>query len=493
MAAAGAAAVALSWALSSLHIEPSGVAVAGGAAVAVALLFAVRPAEGLGVFLLFSLLANTTQYWLQADLFYFDEIGLLLFLPIAVVRYGVPNRRLKFGVAEIAIATLVFVGIASSVANVVPFEIWFPGLLLLGKGVLFFYLVACLPLRMDEVVRVGGVIAAFAIGLLALGFVELANPTGFQHAFGLPPYEQARGGIPVIRSLFLHPGTLGWLTAFIGLFVFVRYFVTRSWWLLALGIAMTVGSLLSGRRTPILGMLLGIAVGAAWLWLHRRARQGLFQSALPAVAAVALIVAVVLLPALGGIYANTLKEYGDPPQVLAEFLSDHPDPAVISRVAPRTALYIASVAIARDHVPLGVGLGRFGSYMSRRHYSPVFHEYGLDRVSALTPDNPVAVDDTFWPSVLGETGPIGLAAFVTFIATVLATLWQAIPRSVSRTWLALSLGALVTFVQGIVASLTAATYVAPPIAYFVFAAAGVVVAIGATEGVSGTQPQASAI
>jgi hypothetical protein len=480
MAAACAAAVALSWAVSRLHLEPGSLLAAGAAAAAVALLFAVRPAEGLGAFLLFSLLANTTQYLLKTDLFYFDEIGLLFFVPIAVVRYGVPNRRLRLGTAEIALAAVAVAGVTSSLANAVPFGIWFPGLLLLMKGVFFFYMVAWLPLRIAEVIRVGVVIVAVATGLLALGFVELVNPAAFQRAVGLPLYEASRGGIPVIKSLFLHPGVLGWMAAFIGLFMYVRYLVTRSWWSLALGMAMTVGSMMSGRRTPILGLLIGLVVGAAWLWLRRPASRALFRSALLPMAAVALV--AVVLAGVAGFYTNTLKEYRDSGRALVEILSDHRDPAQFARVAPRTVLYATSVAIARDHFPLGVGLGRFGTYMSRRDYSPVYHEYGLDRVAALTPDNPVAIDDTFWPAVLGETGPIGLAGFLTFIITVLARLWRAIPTSPSPAWLALALGGLVTFVQGIVASLTAASYVAPPIAYFVFAAAGVVLAIGAGEG-----------
>jgi hypothetical protein len=45
----------------------------------------------------------------------------------------------------------------------------------------------------------------------------------------------------------------------------------------------------------------------------------------------------------------------------------------------------------------------------------------------------------------------------------------------------LALGGVTIFVQGVVASMTAATYVAPPIAYFVFGVAGLVLAAEQTR------------
>src|SRR5438105_6106496 len=102
MAAVYVAALLLAWLVARLQLQPTSVPVAGTAALVVASLFALYPAEGLGVFLLFSLLANTWQYRFDADLQYFDEIGLLMFVVVGVVRHGAPNGRLRWGLAETA-------------------------------------------------------------------------------------------------------------------------------------------------------------------------------------------------------------------------------------------------------------------------------------------------------------------------------------------------------------------------------------------------------
>ena len=81
--------------------------------------------------------------------------------------------------------------------------------------------------------------------------------------------------------------------------------------------------------------------------------------------------------------------------------------------------------MARDHLPIGAGFGMYGSHLSRAEYSPIYAQYGLDRVPLLGPDQPYAVTDTYWPMVLGETGLIGLLAALTFFATVLVGVWHA--------------------------------------------------------------------
>ena len=450
------------------------------AALVIAVLFRFRPAEGIGVMLLVSLLANTVQLTLSMDLRYFDEIGLFLLSVVAVLFYRVPRGRLRLGVAEISVGVLVVTAVLSSLVNGVPAAIWMPGLALLLKGLAFFFLVSWLPVSRPQVMRTGIVLLAVTVLLLGLGFVEFVRRADFQAFFGLPAYYQWRGGLTVVKSLFLHPAVFGWLTVYAGLFFYLAFVVVRRWWTLLVAVAMTAGTVLSARRTPLLGLLLAlIAAAARYWWKHRTGRS--MRTWLPVAVAVALIT-IVFLPLTAGFYGNTVNEYGDSPAVIAEIFAPQPDGATVRKLAPRTALYAASIAIARDHFPLGVGTGRFGSFLSRSDYSPVYAEYGLDEVPGLSPGNPVAIDDTFWPSVLGEAGVIGFAALLMVIGSILVRLWRAIPADgTDRAWSLATLWAMLTFVQGIVASLTAATYVAPPIAYWVLGTAGAVLAVVATE------------
>ena len=441
----------------------------------VAALFAFLPAEGLGVFLLFSLVGNTLQQTLAVDVRYFDEIGLLLLVGVGVARYRIPNGRFQVGVGEWAIALVALAGVASSLVADEPAWIWIPGLLLMLKGVAFFYLVSWLPLRREGVGRVGLIMLAAILLILALGAWELVTPTGFQTALGLSPYHAQRGGLVVIKSVFYHPALFGWVTVFGSLFVYAWVILRRAWWLLPVGLLLNAGTFFSGRRTPILALLLALAVALLWFAWRSRSAHAVLRTWVPFGAALALLLGA-FVPFVGGFYADTAGHYLNSGQAITAILATPPDRAQVKRIEARTALYVGSIAIARDHFPLGTGLGRWGSYMSRRDYSPVYAQYGVDQISGLSRDSPIAIDDTFWPSVLGETGVIGLLAFATFLGVLLVRLWRAIGRLDDATWQILALGGLMVFVQGLIASVTAGTYVAPPIAYWVFGVAGAVLA-----------------
>ena len=94
--------------------------------------------------------------------------------------------------------------------------------------------------------------------------------------------------------------------------------------------------------------------------------------------------------------------------------------------------------------------------------------------------------DTFWPMVLGETGVLGLVAALVFFGSLLVELWRSANADASPAVRAIALGALMVFVEGLVRSLTASVYTAPPIAYFVMGAAGVSIAVSRTLAEKGT-------
>jgi hypothetical protein len=82
-----------------------------------------------------------------------------------------------------------------------------------------------------------------------------------------------------------------------------------------------------------------------------------------------------------------------------------------SETSARSRLYSTGEQIASDEFPLGLGFGRFASYVSRIHYSPAYYQYGLSRVYGLSPRYPNFIDDTSWPSVIGEAGYGGFAFY----------------------------------------------------------------------------------
>lgn len=462
----------------ALALRPTEFAASAGAAAVLAVIFAKRPAEGIGAFLLFLLFADNWEYWLALDLRLADEGTVVLFGMVGLLRRYLPSRPLRFALKEAALAVVLAAGVASSLINDVPLTVWGPAAILLFKAIVFFYVVSWLRLSIEDVERVGLVIGVVALVITGLGFIEFLDPPRFQQFFGLPPLVQERGDISVTRSLFLHPSLYGWLTMSASLFLYARFIVMRSWWALPLALLFNVGTILSTRRTPLIGLVVALAVGLIWQ-LRRWPSARPVLMVWTTMAAAVLVLTLIFLPALARIYELTLEEYGAPPRVVAEILSPTPNAAVIASAHPRVALYVGSVAIGRDHFPLGAGLGRFGSHMSRDEYSPIYREYGLERVPGLQPTDSSAVTDTFWPMLLGETGVIGMIAFGAFIGVLLVELWQATGRADSLRYRAFALGALMLFVESLIGSSSSATYVAPPIAYFVFAAVGASLAVSA--------------
>lgn len=461
-----------------LGLHPREFIASATAASVLALVFAKRPAEGIGAFLLFVLFADNWEYWLGLDLRLSDEGTVVLFGVVGLLRRPLTTRRLRFGLKETALTVVLASGVVSSLINDVPLAVWGPALILLFKAIVFFYLSLWLNLSIEDVERVGLVLGSTALVIAGLGLVEFLDPPGFQQFFALPAFVGERGEISVTKSLFLHPALFGWLTVSASLFLYARFIVMRSMWALPLALLFNVGTILSTRRTPIIGLFVALATGLIWQVRRWPSLRTLITVWTPVAGAV-LLLALIFRPALGQIYEETREEYSTTREVVAEILSPNPDADVIAAAQPRVALYVGSVAIARDHFPLGVGLGRYGSHMSGEDYSPVYSEYGLEKVQGLQPTDNGAITDTFWPMLLGETGLLGLIAFGAFIGALLADLWRAAGGAESLRFRAFALGALMIFVEALVGSSSSATYVAPPIAYFVFAAVGASLAVSA--------------
>lgn len=449
------------------------------AALVVAGLFWARRLEGLLAFGLFSLLADTLEHWIAFDVLLFDELGLLLLVGVAVATRRLQLDRLRPGWLEASLLVLIGAGVASSLVQGVPLTTWLAGLFLLVKGVASFFLVSLLRLTAADVERVGLAMLVVAGSIGLLGLVEWLDPAAFQSALGLPLYEQVRGDVPIVKAIFLHPAQYGWLTAFGSLLCCARFITHRSWWTVPLALGLALGTFLSGRRTPLLGIAAAVGAGLAWWSLRLGVRRSLLRVWLPA-AGIALVGVIVAAPAIQRLAAVTATEYGPSLELAGEVFAEEPRADVLAPVHPRIALYAGSLAIARDEFPLGGGIGRFGSHLSREDYSPLYARYGLTRVALLGPDDPQAATDAFWPMVLGETGAIGLVAALAFFGGMAVVLWRAASAATLPALRTILLAAVFVVIEGLVRSATSSVYVAPPIAYFVLGTAGAALAATAT-------------
>ena len=351
------------------------------------------------------------------------------------------------------------VGIVSSIRSHVPLVIAGSGLLLLLKGFLVLFIFAHVPFEEGNLRRYVVVFAIVCCAILFLGFLDFVNPEAFRAAIGNVADVEWRFGIASVQSLFIHPGIFGWFCALAALFSLAFYFVTGRRICLVLFILFTLGLLLSMRRKPVAGVVVGAGVGILSLPLRRRVRVGLVLGVL------VIFLGVLFAPQITGIVHEGLEIY-----------LFHPDPMSVAR----SALYMTGVRVARDHFPLGAGLGRYGGYIAASHYSPMYEKYDLDLVSGLEPGGHF-LDDTFWPLIVGELGVLGLILYLWVCWRLFLFSWRAYRELGSPLIRGFALGTCMVFVEGLVESLADPVFVKPPQAYFLFGSMGIVYSLIDTQ------------
>ena len=80
----------------------------------------------------------------------------------------------------------------------------------------------------------------------------------------------------------------------------------------------------------------------------------------------------------------------------------------------RNELLRNSLRIAKEYYPLGTGFATFGSAITatQEYYSELYYKYGLSAIWGLEPGHAIFVSDTFWPTVLGQFGWLGLFFYI---------------------------------------------------------------------------------
>ena len=79
----------------------------------------------------------------------------------------------------------------------------------------------------------------------------------------------------------------------------------------------------------------------------------------------------------------------------------------------RPQTYKTSLQLLIDYFPFGPGMGTFAANGAMQHYSPLYHEYGLDTIWGLNPGTKFFICDAFYPS-LAQYGIMGVILFCIF-------------------------------------------------------------------------------
>lgn len=452
--------------------------VPGSVAALVALTYIWRPVEALLVLAGFVTFYDSIALGVSGPIKAADELAIALLLPLALARSWRSWRLWTWWPRELALTVVIGMALISTFVAGVPLTTWLPALVLVTKAIAFLYIVMWTRFREWEINAAMQIALAAGLIVALLGMIELLNPTAFRTFFGLNEYTRLRNETVVAKSLFTQPAIYGWFTAFVALFAFAGYLTTRRMRLLAAALFLSIGPFLSARRRAILALAGGLLAAFAESFRRIHDVRAFLRAWVP-VAAGSLVLVLLFLPGLVGLYELTVERYVNSAwPSSAPTSGESPGPvAAESNPRARIALYVGSVRIATDDFPLGGGLGRYGSWMSRSDYSPLYEEYGLSTVPGLRPRNPSAATDTFWPQILGEMGALALVAYAGFLATLGYRLWREAARDDGPILTTLRLGAGMVFAQALVESLASSMFHSPPRVYLLYLAVGVVLSL----------------
>ncbi len=447
----------------------------GAAVILLAYLRWPRPA--LITFALFLLTYDSFAHWLNAGVHNIDELVIPGLVVIAAWRERPWRKKIFEPWRDGAMLAVLVLAVVSSLVNAVPLTTWLVGLLLLVKSVAFLHVVLWHDWSTDHVRQAAATTFAFAIAVLAIGLLEAIVGPQLRDAMGLPRLADVRGQFPGVSSVLLFVVLFSWFTAFVALFLFAYYLVYRRLWLLIAALAFGAGTFLSGRRRALVGLVAALLGGAIVQLALGVARRTLVRVWLP-IGAVALALVLVFSPGLIDLAKQTVIEYGGPLPDLSQ-PNGPTTPGQIDYVNgnPRLLLYATSVEVAHDYFPLGAGLGRYGSPMSRVDFSPLYAHYGLNRIWGLTPDYDAFITDTFWPQILGEVGVFGVVGYLVFLLALGWSLWRATKLLTHPFSHAFALGALMAFIHLAVESLASSMYESPPRIYIAFGAVAIALAL----------------
>jgi len=437
--------------------------------------------EALLAFALFVLFYDTLALYMSGPIRRFDEMAVPGIALVAVWGALPRIREWWSWPRELAIAFVVLIGVASSLVNHVALLTWSIQLVLVVKAIVIFYVALWTSARTFQVAAGMKVVLSIGLVVMALGFVEVVNPVWFQQTLHLQPFLNARGPLWAVKSLFFHPVLYSWFTAFIAIYAWIWYLDSKR--RLAWGIAalFSLGPFLGERRRAILAMLTALAVGFLTTVLRLGETWTNAVRRWVPVGATMAVILIVFIPSLINLWQATIVDYvGLPtpgtstaaPTIVEEPGEGEAPPQV------RIALYKGSLEVARDFFPLGAGLGRWGSWMSRVDYSELYYEYDVYRINGLRPRRPVNVTDTFWPEIIGELGFFGLVAYLAFLGSLAYGLWRAAGRYRHGVLRIFALGSLLILAQALVESVASPMFHSPPRAYLLYLAIGVAIAIG---------------
>ncbi|HWY90151.1 MAG TPA: hypothetical protein VNY31_05710 [Solirubrobacteraceae bacterium] len=345
-----------------------------------------------------------------------DEVLVLLLLAVTTWHTLRTNTRispLRFILPGIGVALL---GLLGAALHDVPSAVTTVGGWLGLKFWIMVGITLMLPWGPDDLRRVYTVLTRVGIFVAVLGLLDYLTHAAVSRALGTSIYrfssESFRG--EAVHSIFPHPGEYSVFMSLLFAYSFARFASKRKTSDLMLALLFAGSIMLSLRLKGFLSLAAVLLIVAIFQGLtnHRGAIAVLLVGAL-------LLVGIYSLE--GNVIAKQISTYAS------------------SETTARARLYTAGERIAADNFPLGAGFGRYASYASRLYYSPVYKQYELNYDWGLSRAYPQFIDDTSWPSVIGETGYGGFATYlIGIMIIILAVIRRLRTAPIAMRWVPLA-------------------------------------------------------
>lgn len=386
------------------------------------------------------------------------EALIVFFFVLIIIQQIIKQKPFVKSNIYLPLFVFILLGVASSIREKVSPLVAGSGLFLMIQGFLLFMIMSHLDYKEDDIKKWFHTFLCVGIVIFLLGLVDLSFTSQFRNLFN-NKYTEYRFGIPSVQSVFLHPGTFGWVMAMLGLYCLAFFTILHRRKYLFLSFLFFAGVLLSARLKPVIGIL-----GSTFL--TSTLISGRYSKKLAigfAVLGLILSISVALFPneIVGFIMERT------------ESFIVNPDPQENARLA----LYETSLKIAKDYFPLGVGLGQFGGWISTLYYSPMYYKYNLNLVYGLSPGPTTFTMDTHWPHILGEVGVIGFILYVLVIFYLAKITLSCLRRMDSFFLKAFSLGLFMVLIESCLEAFASPVFQSSMGCYFIFGTIGMLSAI----------------
>jgi hypothetical protein len=388
-----------------------------------------------------------------------EELVILHLFVLVFLKKVASKDKLMDKWVAIFLFGIIITGLLSSIINNVPFLISAYGLFLMTKGFLIFLIIESVRWNEAGVRKWVKTFLVIAVLLFFCGVIDFLFPVQFRNLLGntANPIDY-RAGLPSVISLSIHPGEFGWLMAVASIFCLAFYVFRSNKWYFTIGLLFFAGMFSSFRVKPILGLIAALVVAFI---SYGKARKHLWK-----VVAVIIIGYCISFNAIWPVIATKTGNLLLPEKGLSV----------------RRELYLTSFKIASDHFPFGAGLGRYGGFISRLYYSPVYDNYGLSEIHGLSTDTSSYIMDTHWANILGELGVLGFIAYLCLCGVMIKKVWRYMKVSKSIYLKAFSFGVFIVFIESLFESVATPIYQTSIGIYFVFGTMAVVSSLADANG-----------